>query len=233
MDRPDHFAFLSSLTNQPFEKVYRKGFGFFKHALMPHLLEAGKDKQFNRGLLSDSWQLVGDIYRTNGAPLKAMKAYQKAEAAQKGRAELMKRMAGVHTDIGRYHEAFQTINQALDIELDNFQLMTERQRIQDDMNYDAAPRYTEGDTVWVLKELLAEEQFEKVINIVLETEMNDVELLKCLARAFGAVSHHANYLQVWQIVIGLDEGVLTEPADWFYLPVEFREEPLLKAVFKR
>ena len=230
MSRSYH-NFLSALTAQPVESLHGKGFAYFHHAVMPRLLEAGKNKEFDRKLLSDSWQLVGDIYRLNGAPLKAQKVYQKALAVAPDRVGLLYQMALVLIQTGNYHKAYQTINQALEIDPDNFRLITERQRIQDDINYDSEPHYRNEDPVWNLNELLAEEQFEKVVNAVLDTEMDQVPFLKCITRAYGAVSHHANYLQVWQRIIKLDKETEPEAADWFYLPVELKNDAFLKTVF--
>lgn len=222
--------FLKHLANEPFSTLHHKGYSHFSLIVMPRLKMAANNKMYNAEMLACCWANVGAVYETNKAPLRAEMAFKKALMLFPQRVETIHKLIEVQIQTGKFNDAFINVNKALDIEPDNMPLFTERQRIQDDMNYRSEPEYTEDDPLWALNETLANDKFESLINTVLDTDMSDVAQLKCLARAYGGMAHYANYLQVWNTITKLDEDVGFEPADWFFLPVELRESEVIKLV---
>lgn len=199
------------------------GFTHFHHAFVPRLLEAGKDNLFDRELLAKGWLTVAQVYWTNRAPNRAEQMLQKSLASNKDQAEVYHLLAQVQSARGEHFHALGNVDKALNLVPDEILLHHERQRIQDEMNYGNDPQFIEGDLVWKLNELLAEEQFESVINTVLETDMDGVEELKCLARAFGAVGHNNNFMRTWDAIKRLDHEVDYDVADLFFMPVDLKE----------
>lgn len=223
-------SFLQHVASESVSSLHRNGYNHLSLILLPRLKMAGNNKLFKTETLANCWAKVAGIYEMNRAPLRAEMAFKKALLLHPGNIAVMQKIIDVQIQTGRYNEAFINVNNALDIDTDNMLLYTKRQAIQDDMNYQSEPLYRENDFLWSLNENLANNKFDFVINKVLDSDMNDIEKLKCLARAYGALAHHANYLNVWNTIFELDDKVLFEPADWFFLPVELRESEEMRKV---
>ncbi|MFA9388575.1 MAG: tetratricopeptide repeat protein [Prolixibacteraceae bacterium] len=211
--------FLDGLQQVEITETHAKGFTYFQHGFMPRLLEAGKIKGFNKTILAAGWTRAGAIYALNEAPSRSMECLRKALVLVPLNSAALNLYIDQLILTGAYHEAFRHINELLDVEPNNMELFTKRQRIQDDMNYDAEAKFQKGDVIWELNEQLAGEQFSSVINTVLETEMDDFLLLKKLACAYGAVGHNANYIQVMETIERLEGPVNLEYVDVFYRPL--------------
>lgn len=228
----DYMPYLQSIVQEPIRTLQDKGFVYLQHALMPRLLEAGKNKSFSRELLSLAWCRIAELHWQNGAPGRAEELLKKAMAASKNNSEVFLMLAKVQNSVGMQFEALGNIEQALQIAPDNFEHHTLKQKIQDDLNYSNPPELDKDDAICLLQEMLADEKFETVINTVLDGEMNNGLEMRCLARAFGAVSHHENYLNVWNRILTLDPECEASIADWFYLPVDLRETAILSKPYQ-
>jgi tetratricopeptide (TPR) repeat protein len=211
--------FITQLAGETVSSLHQKGYVNFSLIVLPRLQSAGRGKLMDAELLARCWTLVGDLYEINGAPNRAETAYKKALVFNPLRLDTLKRIIKVQIDTGKFHEAFKNVNIALDNDPDNMPLFTERQRIQDDMNYESEPCFSPDDLLWGLNEALANDKFESVIQTVLGTNMSDVEQLRCLARAYGAVGHHANYHKVWQTIRTLDQSAVPNTVDLYYCPI--------------
>lgn len=211
--------YLQLLAKETVVETHAKGFTYLHHGLMPRLLEAGKIKGFDKELLATCWTRVGAIYALNEAPNRSIECLRKALVLNTLQKDALELIVDQLILIGNYHEAFRFINQLMDIEPDNMELITKRQRIQDDMNYDSQPQLQSGNLVWLLNEQLATEQFNSVISTVLDTEMDNVILLKKLACAYAAVGHDSNYLQVLETIKRLNRNVKFDYVDLFYKPI--------------
>lgn len=226
-------TYLSEAIKELVAEIHRKGFVYFHHGLLPRVLEAGKIHGFSKDVLSKCWNIIAAIYKLNGAPKRAIDCQRKAVVLAPQNVSFQINLMNLQLAIGAFHDAFVNVDKAMNIEPDNMQLITLRQRIQDDINYDSEPVYSADNFIWQLNEWLAEEKFESVINAVLETNMNNVDQLKCLARAFGAVSHNANYLKIWDSIIARNKNVEPDLADWFYCPVDLHENQQIKEIFDK
>ena len=216
--------YLEAVNVEPLFETHSKGFTYFYHGFMPRLLEAGKIKGFDQGLLAGGWTRAGEIYALNGAPNRSIQCLKKALVLNPKKLELLMLLTELLILTGEFHQAYRYINQVIDVEPDDLKLITQRQRIQDDINYDSEPQFRKGNLVWELNEQLAAEQFSTVINTVLDTGMNNIFLLKKLACAFGAVGHNANYLKTWDTIKLLDPTTSLDDADRFYQPLEFQNQ---------
>ena len=215
-------AYLEQTIFEGGNNLLTLGFSHFHHGFLPRLLEAGKDKDFERVLLSLGWCRVAEVYLIIGAPNRAEEMLNKAKAANKNNDEVFFLLAKIQTSRGEHFQALGSIQAAIELFPDRIEFHNEKQRIQDEMNYGNDPLYAKEDPIWRLNELLAEEQFETVINTVLETDMDNIEELKCMARAFGAVGHSANFQQTWNTIRKLDTETTYNPADEFYMPLELK-----------
>lgn len=217
--KEDLEKYFDRILNESLQQVHRKGFTYFHHGFMPRLLEAGKIKDFNREMLAAGWTLAGEIYALNQAPKRSVDCLKKALVLKPDRIETLHAIIEQLNAIGEYHTAFAYIDQLLNLVPDRMEFITLRQQIQDDINYDTEPKFAVGNTIWELNEQLAAEQFNAVINTVLDSEMDTVDLLKKLACAYGAVGHYANYHQIWKTIKNMDSTATTDPVDLFYQPI--------------
>ncbi|MDA3929001.1 MAG: hypothetical protein PF541_08575 [Prolixibacteraceae bacterium] len=222
--------FLTEITQENPVSVHKRGFAYLHHGLLPRLLDAGKNKTVEENILARCWFIVGSIYSYNNAPKRAIECLLKSHVLNTNNSESLKLLIQQQLLIGEYYKAFENVHKAIDLEPDNFKLITLQQRIQDDMNYNSEPQYTSVNQLWELNELLASEQFETVVNTVLNTEMDNVDLLKCLANAFGALSHHANYIKVWESIFAIQSQTKLSMPDLFYMPVEIQKNKLFSSL---
>lgn len=222
--------FLQQLAIEPVSVLHRKGYFHFSLMVLPRLQMAGKNKTFDHDLLAQCWTNVGAVYEMNKAPLRAELALKKAVMLFPNRIEALCKLMEVQLQTGKFNDAFVNVNKALDIEPDNMSLYTERQIIQDALNYRMEPLYSDGDPIWALNEALAVDKFDWVVNTVLESDLNNVPKLKCLARAYGGMAHYANYLRIWNTITEYEKNVVLEPADWFFLPAELQDSHVFAAV---
>ena len=212
------YQYLIGLIGETVNETHVKGFAYFHHGFMPRLLEAGKIKDFDKETLALGWTRAGSLYTMNEAPRRSIECLKKALLLAPNTVEVLQLYVDQLIAVGHYHKAFEYINKLLELEPDRMEFITLRQKIQDDINYDSEPQFQSGDLVWELNEQLAAEQFNSVINTVLETDMNDILLLKKLACAYGAVGHNANYDQVWQAIYKVEPNVKLDAVDQFYKP---------------
>lgn len=218
-----HTSYLTAVVAKSAEEICREGFAVFHHALLPRLLEAGKVPGFDRQLLAQGWVLAGQVYGLTGAPLKAQQCFRKALAAEATHAEALHQLSLSLKACGRYNEAFEKAMLLTELFPDELEYHYLRQAVQDAMVYDEEAEYTDDDYLWQLNEMLANEQFNQVINAVLESDFEEEQQLRCLARAFGAVSHHANCLQTWETIRRINPEAQADCADLFYLPQDLQQ----------
>lgn len=221
---------LHQILEQDTISIFKKGYTYLKTKLLPTIAQSDVSK--NQSLLSEAYCIIGDIHDFNGAPEQAIKAYQQAIHFDASHAVAYQEMANALAQIGRYFEAFQAINLAIEQDSNNPELISDKAAYQDDMNYDVEPLFNPNNPVWKYCELLAEEQFDWVIAQISKTETRDIDLLKCLNRAYGALEQNDLYLTTWQKMKALEADFEMDYGDWFYMPravYDMEEMVLLRA----
>lgn len=207
---------LERIIEKGIDHLHQQGYIYLKQSLQPAL------KQVSHGtdalIVGEIYCLMADLHDLNGAPLQALQFYQKAITFDTNWAAPYQEVARVLAQVGRYFEAFQYINKAIAADPHDANLISEKQKYQDDMNYDVEPLYTKENEIWKWAELLAQEEFAKVIQQILAKKTNGIENLKCLNRAYGALEKVDLYLENWQKMEEREEELELEDADWFYMP---------------
>lgn len=182
-----------------------------------------EDKQLlaDEKILCKCWELVGDIYATNYALKRATRAYESALRCLDTPDSLILKLVKTFEKTGKKQKAFDCINDAILFCLEgNEVLEIEKQRLQDSMNYDTIPEYTEDHKTWKLYEAIGRRHPEFVVEKLANSGTKDIDLLKCLANAYGMMKEDKLCVQTWQKIINLDEDFEIEAVDEFYTSKE-------------
>ena len=94
--------------------------------------------------------------------------------------------------------------------------MEDRQRIQDCMVYDKIPEFQEGNLLWGYHEALIAGDFQATIHSIKALEKTEVDLLRCLYRAYGGLRDNKNGGITWQQISAIDQDAIRDEVDLFY-----------------
>lgn len=220
MDKEKLQRFLVKTENQGISMLYNRGYQWIKSNFLPHLNLAEEVLPDAAEVIADCWYLMGDVYDFNDAPLKAIEHYERALACDEDTDGAYREIGMSYQQIGRYQEALDYINIALERMPDDEELMDVKASIQDDINYNHTPYWGEDNAIWQVNELLAKEAFEEVIAKVTAMDNPELVLLQGLAKAYGAQNDIDAYLQTWEQIVQSEEHFHLEYSDWFYMPKE-------------
>lgn len=221
---------LHQILQEDTLSIFQKGYIFFKTKLLPIVKQANIST--DPVLISKGYCVIGDIHDLNGAPKQALKAYQTAIHFDKTNAVAHQEMANVLAQVGRYFEAFQAIHLAMEHEPDHSELMNEKEEYQDSLNYHVEPLFTDNNQLWKWSELLAEEQFKVVMEQILKSKTADMDALKCLNRAYGALGATDLYLENWKKMQHLEDDFEMDYGDWFYMPRRVYEMEEMRVLWR-
>lgn len=219
MDKEQLILFLTEVEQNGIALLHAKGYHWFKSEFLPHLKLADMLLPDAVELMADCWYLVGDIHDFNGAPLQAVDAYKKALEYDDDVDGAYREIAYMYEQVGRYTEALDYINKALEKLPDDEELMDVKASIQDSINYTTEPFLTDQNMVWKLSELLAEGNLIPVVQKVLELEQPERNVLQCLAQAYGAEGKETLYWETWQQIMKASGNLELGYSDWFYMPL--------------
>ncbi len=233
MDKKELYDLLTKIEKEGILNLYSKGYTWVKSNFLPYL-ELGDTLLTDEGeLLADCWYLMGDIHDFNNAPLKAIECYKKAIECDAEIEGAYREIAHMYELIGRYTEALEYINIALEKVPDDEMMMDDKAAIQDSINYSTEPYLTENNQAWKWCEQLAQDDFEAVIKAVTAMENPEVTALLCLARAYGAKENLKKYREVWEQIAATKQHFELEYADWFYMPSSIYEGAEIWQLFKK
>jgi len=219
MDEKKLRKFLTKTEKEGILSLYGKGYAWLKSDFLPYL-ELGDDLLPDDGeLLADCWYLVGDVFDFNAAPLKAVEYYKKAIACDEEIQGAYREIATMYELVGRYTEALEYLNVAIEKVPDDEMMLEDKAAIEDSINYTTEPFLTEDNLAWKLNEKLAEDGFDAVIKTVSEIEKPEVDVLQCLARAYGAKDNQEEYLKTWENIKASNSSIVLDHGDWFYMPL--------------
>ena len=220
MDKEKLQRFLVKTEHQGISMLYNRGYQWIKSNFLPHLNLAEEVLPDAVEVIADCWYLMGDVYDFNDAPLKAIEYYERALACDEDADGAYREIGMSYQQIGRYQEALEYINIALERMPDDEELMDVKASIQDDINYNHTPYWGEENAIWQVNELLAKEAFEDVIAKVAAMENPELVSLQGMAKAYGAQNNVEAYLQTWEQIVQSEEHFHLEYSDWFYMPKE-------------
>ncbi|MEN0002915.1 MAG: tetratricopeptide repeat protein [Bacteroidota bacterium] len=201
-------------------EAHRKGYAWYVSHLLP-CLQYSQWPADQHPLVADIWYMANTIHQVNGAPLAAIAAAKKALSFDSEHLESIYDLIDLHLEIGHYQEAFDLVNQAIDLEPDDVELLFTKQNIQDALNYNETPLYSEDDPIWPFHEQLAQGRFSDFLATAKMPEDLPEEWLRCRAAAFAATEQWTHYLDGWQELAQLESPVEFTALDWFYLPDSF------------
>lgn len=213
--------FLTDLQNESAAETHARGFLYVHHALTPRLLEAGKIKGINSVLLADGWIRLADIYVLNKAPKRAVDCFRKARVLAPDNWQALQGMVQQFLKMKATNEALELIGQIQQSDGNHFLIKSLHSELEQYTANKIFAEYLPDNQEWTFNELLAAEQFNTVINKVLEGDMTSVMQLKKLACAFGAVGHDANYRQTWEKILKIQPDTMPDACDTFYQPPAF------------
>ena len=209
-------SFLTQYCQDGSEAAFQKGYQWFYQTLSPAIQQASEQLSEEVKLLSEVWLITGEVHELLQAPKQAITCYELAIYFNPYATDNYRWLALVQEQIGQYVAALENIELALKYTHEGEDLMEDRQRIQDCMVYDKIPDYKEGDLLWELTELLAAGSFEQVIKQIESQGNKDVELLRCLYRAYGGLQQKADVQAIRQMMIDLEMEVELGEVDEFY-----------------
>ena len=207
---------LDDLCQDSSDAVIIKGYRWFQNTLTPTLKLATEQLNTETERLGESWLIAGEIHELLEAPLQALTCYQIATHFSPENPDIYHWSALVQEQLGTYIEAMANIDLAIKFSQNGAQLMEDRQRIQDCMVYDKAPDYQPNNLVWKYTELLAEGNFETIIQELKDSKAEDIEILRCLYRAYGINQQITDGENVWQQILQIDNSTEPDELDRFY-----------------
>ena len=209
--------FLKDFCSEGSEAVLTKGYLWFQETLTPNLKEASeKYGTVETSLIGEAWLIAGEVHELLYAPNQAVTCYQISLHFNSFAADTYRWLALVQEQLGKYLEATKNIELALKYTADGATLMEDRQRIQDCIVYDKDPDFQEGNLLWGYNEALTEGNFQAVIKSIQAAKTTDVDLLKCLYRAYGGLQDQANGTATWQQILDIDQAAVRDELDLFY-----------------
>ncbi len=209
--------FLKDFCNEGSEAVLIKGYRWFQETLTPNLREASeKYGTVETALIGEAWLIAGEVHELLYAPNQAVTCYQISLHFNPFSEDTYRWLALVYEQLGDYMEATKNIELALKHTADGVALMEDRQRIQDCIVYDKDPDFQEGNLLWGYNEALTEGKFQAVIKSIQTSKTTDIELLKCLYRAYGGLRDKTKGTETWQQILAIDQDAIRDELDLFY-----------------
>ncbi len=209
--------FLKEFCSAGSEPVLTKGYSWFQETLTPNLKEVSeKYGDVETTLIGEAWLIAGEVHELLYAPNQAMTCYQISLHFNPLAADTYRWLALVQEQLGEYLEATKNIELALKYTSEGATLMEDRQRIQDCIVYDKVPDFQEGNLLWAYNEALTEGKFETIIKSIQASKTTDIDLLKCLYRAYGGLQDKVNGTTTWQQILDIDQDAVRDELDLFY-----------------
>ncbi len=216
-------SFLTTTEQDGLAQLHLKGYNWFKSTFLPHLRLADEILPDHAELIADCWYLAADICDFNNAPLKAIEYYKKALEYDEMIDGAYRELAYMHLQIGAYKVALEYTEMALKHDPDNQEILEQKTKIIDHINYNHQAFYVQDNISWQYNEWLAAEQFEKLIAHFEGHKSSDTALLRRFAAALAALNKNDECLQIWQQIGQSKSPFVLDYFDWFYLPKALSE----------
>ena len=208
--------FMETFCSAGSEAALEKGYRWFQTELTPNLKKASEQHPTETTLLGEAWLIAGEVHELLYAPNQASTCYQISLYFNPFSSDTYRWLALVCEQLGDYLAATKNIELALKYTTDGATLMEDRQRIQDCMVYDKTPDFQEGNLLWAYNEALSEGNFEATIQSIQASKTMDIDLLKCLYRAYGGMQDSENGTATWEQIVAIDKETAKDDLDLFY-----------------
>ncbi len=218
MDHEQLLSFLTDVEQQGVAQLHQKGYQWFKSTFLPHLRLADELLPNQAELIADCWYLAADIYDFNNAPVKAIEYYQKALEYDDLLSGAYREIAHMNLQIGQYKEALRYAELSLEQHPDDQDMLDEKAKIIDHINYNHQAYYAQDNLAWQYSEWLAAEQFETLTDHYESHKNNDTSLMRAYAAALGSLNKQQQCLAIWQALTTSKQDFVLDYFDWFYLP---------------
>lgn len=170
----------------------------------------------DKGLLSDCYYKVGDVFYFMDAPLESLKYYKLSIKADPEQAAAYREAGDRLEEIGKYEQARRYLTRSLELWPDDELARRDLEFVVQDLKYDSVPLYEAGDRNWAIDELLARGKFKKVLSKLATPEK--VEDRQRRASAHGGMGETKAFIAEWDKIAEMDGPVEFRRTDWFYMP---------------
>lgn len=215
MNKKEVVDLLLLVADEGVSYAHGEGFEFYHNKLLP-ALSAADNFGIEKELLAECWYAVGDIHDLNDCPLQAIKAYQKSLDYDPDFAGTYKEMANMQERIGTYALALENLKKAQSLDPKDAEIKEDILAIEEAIQFADEPLFQSSNRSWLISELLANSEFNKVLEIT--NESTEIKELKCRAAAYGALNDFKNYLLSWTAILELNAEMDIDYWDWFYMP---------------
>lgn len=202
---------LYNISTQDVSYILNKGFHWFHYTILCNIERSDIDNVY----LSNLWYLIGDVYDMTDAPLKSLESYKKGISIDNTNYAAYREAAARLEAIGQYSEALQYIDKSLEIEPTDDCSISDKESIENNIQFNNEPLFMQGNLIWEMNENLANQEFELIIKELRSS--SDIEFLKILARAYAALDKVDEYINVWNTIASLSSDFELDYGDWFYM----------------
>ena len=215
-----HKRLLNQVIDEGFAWTHSHGYGWFKTIFLPTLEQAALSNLVANDILAGCYYIAGDIHDVNGAPKKALTYYHSALNFEADNCAIYREIANMLGQLGRFSEALEYSNRALQIDPHDPYALKDR---DDYLDHDNIALYDQNDILWNVREILADDAPEKALELV--EANNDVIGLQGKSLCYGALEEYDRYLETWTTLIAISDKIAFSPADWFYMPEHIYDSP--------
>ncbi|MCC7298466.1 MAG: hypothetical protein IT244_09045 [Bacteroidia bacterium] len=230
MNKIEIEALLNQVAEEGVAYLHGLGYAFFQEQFLT-ALEQGEEFGVETDLLSECWYIAGDVYDFNDAPIMAIRAYQKSAAFDPEFADAYKEMAHMQEKIGAYALALENLKKAVELDANDKESKDDLLAIEESIQYGDEPLFKSTNAIWFLNEMLANQEFDRVIEQTVNTQTSQEKMRR--ACAYGAMGRVDDYLSVWEKLTRSDADIEIEYSDWFYMPNEVYNGTKIWELFKK
>ena len=221
---------MEEVSEEGVSLVQRNGFVWYRDKLMPAIEKAEILLPNHTELIADCYYVIGDTHDLNDAPLTAIKFYKKALSFDPNFAAVYREIGNMMLSMGQRENAISNLKKALSIDPEDENAKSDLANAME--QYEKGEEvYEKGDQIWDSCELMANGHFEEVLTKL--DGSSNIKELQILARSFGAINNHEEYLRTWNSIERTSGKLELNYADWFYLPAELYESDQIWIIFKR
>jgi tetratricopeptide (TPR) repeat protein len=207
---------LNKVINKNIAWTYSKGYHWYAEILLPSVKYATHNQLLGNKDLSDVWYEIGDIHFFNNALKEANVAYKKSISFDKTNAASYREIGSNLYFMSQYKKAKKYTQKAILLNKEDENAISDLEMIVSCIESINEADYEKINIHWLLKELLAKQKFNQIITICKDAK--DIENLKILARAYGALNNCKDFFEVWKTIFLQNKEVEIEGADWYYMP---------------
>ncbi len=215
MENREALYVLEKIANEGYYQIIWEGFDWYQTQLLPALEFAAQSPLEYASLLAENWHALGWTFYELDAPYKAIECYRHAIAYDPEHSESYRELANCMHKTGRFKEALSFVLKARSLDPDDDFAIEQQEEIENSLEHGEQPYYEEGDLVWHCNELLAEGQFDQVLQLLKGRRKTEYLLLR--ARCYAAQKKNVRFLNTLRRIQNTGNYFDWTYQDWFYL----------------